>query len=60
VTDRPDGLSPAGGMSLIVLNEPQPLQDYGCSLPDNDTIFGAPARRADADEERTVGSGSGE
>jgi hypothetical protein len=35
VADRPDGLSPAGWLRQIVLNEPQPLQDYGCFLPDD-------------------------
>jgi hypothetical protein len=33
ITDRSDGLSPAGWISHIVLNESQPLQDYGCFLP---------------------------
>ncbi|ROP41134.1 hypothetical protein [Saccharothrix texasensis] len=42
VTDRPDGLSPAGSMSELVLDEPHPLQDYGCFLPDD--VF---ARRPD-------------
>src|SRR5688500_5280506 len=30
VPDRPDGLSPAGRVQELVLDEPQPLQDYGC------------------------------
>src|SRR4051794_21147724 len=48
VSDRPDGLSPAGEMSLILLDEPMPLQDYGCFMTrSNDEIFGALARRAD-------------
>jgi len=48
VPDRPDGLSPAGEMSLILLDEPMPLQDYGCFMTrSNDEIFGALARRAD-------------
>lgn len=33
VTDRADGLSPAGLIQQIVLDEPMPLQDYGCFLP---------------------------
>lgn len=41
VTDRPDGLSPAGWLQQIVLDEPQPLQDYGCFLPDDP--FGLPS-----------------
>jgi hypothetical protein len=35
VADRPDGLSPAGWLQQIVLNEPRPLQDYGCFLPED-------------------------
>ncbi|HEX6683162.1 MAG TPA: hypothetical protein VF062_10220 [Candidatus Limnocylindrales bacterium] len=35
VLDRPDGLSPAGWIQEIVPDEPQPLQDYGCFLPEN-------------------------
>jgi hypothetical protein len=34
VPDRHDGLSPAGWMSEVVLDE-QPLQDYGCFLPED-------------------------
>ena len=34
-SDRPDGLSPAGWMQQIVLDDPQPLQDYGCFLPED-------------------------
>lgn len=34
VPDRPDGLSSAGWMSEVVLGE-QPLQDYGCFLPED-------------------------
>ncbi|WP_111871466.1 hypothetical protein [Actinomadura craniellae] len=30
VPDRPDGLSPAGELQQIVLDDPRPLQDYGC------------------------------
>ncbi|MFE9749319.1 hypothetical protein ACFYOT_30780 [Saccharothrix saharensis] len=33
LTDRPDGLSPAGRLSELVLTDPRPLQDYGCFLP---------------------------
>lgn len=33
--DRPDGLSPAGWLLEVVLDECQPLQDYGCFLPDD-------------------------
>ncbi|WP_404867919.1 hypothetical protein ACI1MP_05825 [Kitasatospora griseola] len=33
LVDRPDGLSPAGELKSIVLNDPQPLQDYGCFIP---------------------------
>jgi hypothetical protein len=32
VTDRSDGLSPAGWLQQVVL-EPRPLQDFGCFLP---------------------------
>jgi hypothetical protein len=35
VSDRPDGLSPAGRLQEVVLNDPLPLQDYGCFLPDD-------------------------
>lgn len=35
VTDRSDGLSPAGWVQQVVFTEPQPLQDYGCFLPDD-------------------------
>jgi hypothetical protein len=35
VVDRSDGLSPAGRLQQVVLNEPQSLQDYGCFLPDD-------------------------
>jgi hypothetical protein len=35
VADRPDGLSPAGLLLEVVLDERQPLQDYGCFLPDD-------------------------
>src|SRR5690242_2630827 len=33
ITDRADGLSPAGHVTHIVLDEHRPLQDYGCFLP---------------------------
>jgi hypothetical protein len=45
VLDRPDGLSPAGSVSMIVLGEPQPVQDYGCFLPDDADLFSVPAHR---------------
>lgn len=32
VPDRPDGLSPAGWLRAVVVDE-QPLQDYGCLVP---------------------------
>lgn len=35
VTDRADGLSPAGLIQEVVLDEPMPLQDYGCFLPED-------------------------
>ncbi|MEV4358759.1 hypothetical protein [Nonomuraea sp. NPDC049625] len=35
VPDRPDGLSPAGELQRIVLEDPMPLQDYGCFLPED-------------------------
>jgi hypothetical protein len=42
VTDRPDGLSPAGEIRTIVLQGPT-LQSYGCFLPDDlDTLFQIP------------------
>jgi pimeloyl-ACP methyl ester carboxylesterase len=43
VLDRPDGLSPAGEITQVSLEEPQPLQDYGCFLPDDP--FALPSRR---------------
>ncbi|MGO1054860.1 hypothetical protein [Crossiella sp. CA198] len=33
IKDRPDGLSPAGWMQAVVVEESMPLQDYGCFLP---------------------------
>ena len=42
VTDRPDGLSPAGFLERIVLDEEMPLQDYGCFLPKDP--FAVPTR----------------
>ncbi|MBO3738532.1 hypothetical protein [Actinoplanes flavus] len=33
VTDRRDGLSPAGHLQEIVIDQGPPLQDYGCFLP---------------------------
>ncbi|TKK87342.1 hypothetical protein FDA94_17705 [Herbidospora galbida] len=35
VLDRPDGLSPAGELQEIVLDDPMALQDYGCFLPED-------------------------
>ncbi|TMR90935.1 hypothetical protein [Nonomuraea basaltis] len=35
VLDRPDGLSPAGELQRIVLEDQMPLQDYGCFLPED-------------------------
>ncbi|GIF74551.1 hypothetical protein [Asanoa siamensis] len=36
VTDRPDGLSPAGRLRQVVVDDDaRPLQDYGCFLPDD-------------------------
>ncbi|RAJ34629.1 hypothetical protein K353_05275 [Kitasatospora sp. SolWspMP-SS2h] len=42
VPDRPDGLSPAGEHQRIVLNDPRPLQDYGCFLPEEYDPFAIP------------------
>ncbi|WP_203862467.1 hypothetical protein [Plantactinospora mayteni] len=50
VEDRPDCLSPAGWLQQVVLNDPQPLQDYGCFLPEDP--FAVP-RIEDARWERT-------
>lgn len=33
VRDRTDGLSPAGRLQQVVIDDGQPLQDYGCFLP---------------------------
>jgi hypothetical protein len=35
VSDRPDGLSPAGLIQAVILHDPLPLQDYGCFLPED-------------------------
>jgi hypothetical protein len=35
VLDRSDGLSPAGELEHVVLDDPRPLQDYGCLLPED-------------------------
>jgi hypothetical protein len=43
VGNRPDGLSPAGSVTQIVLGEPRPLQDYGCFLPGDLDLFADPA-----------------
>ncbi|MEV1120064.1 hypothetical protein AB0I91_33870 [Actinosynnema sp. NPDC049800] len=45
VPDRPDGLSPAGRVQELVLDEPQPLQDYGCFLPED--VFARPTAAHD-------------
>ncbi|MFJ9519965.1 hypothetical protein ACIRPK_17110 [Kitasatospora sp. NPDC101801] len=42
VLDRPDGLSPAGERQQIVLNDPLPLQDYGCLMPEGYDPFAIP------------------
>jgi hypothetical protein len=42
VLDRPDGLSPAGEYKGIVLNDPRPLQDYGCFFPEGYDPFAIP------------------
>lgn len=42
IPDRPDGLSPAGERTCIVLNDPQPLQDYGCFMPEEYDPFAVP------------------
>jgi hypothetical protein len=39
VEDRPDGLSPAGSYSIIVVGSHRPIQDYGCALPDQRDLF---------------------
>ena len=43
VLHRPDGLSPAGSISMIVLGEPRPLQDFGCFLPEVTRVFRIPS-----------------
>jgi hypothetical protein len=35
ILDRPDGLSPAGTVTRLVFDV-QPLQDYGCFLPEDE------------------------
>ncbi|MEH1169447.1 hypothetical protein V6V47_29115 [Micromonospora sp. CPCC 205539] len=35
VSGRPDGLSPAGWLQEVVLEDAQPLQDYGCFPPED-------------------------
>ncbi|WP_380280894.1 hypothetical protein [Kitasatospora purpeofusca] len=42
ILGRPDGLSPAGEFKRIVLNDPQPLQDYGCFMPEEYDPFAVP------------------
>lgn len=43
VSDRPDGLSPAGWLQQVVVDELQPPQDHGCFLP-ADTFAVPPAQ----------------
>jgi hypothetical protein len=45
--DRPDGLSPAGEIEQIVLDDPRPLRDYGCFLPADP--FALPANATDTE-----------
>jgi hypothetical protein len=45
VSGRPDGLSPAGWLEQVVLDDSQPLQDYGCLLPVDP--FAVPRARRD-------------
>ena len=35
ILDRPDGLSPAGWVQEVLVDESMPLQDCGCFLPEN-------------------------
>ncbi|WP_336206618.1 hypothetical protein [Nonomuraea sp. LPB2021202275-12-8] len=35
IPDRADGLSPAGELQRIVLDDPRPLRDYGCFPPED-------------------------
>ena len=46
---RPDGLSPAGEVTEIVLGAPKPLQDYGCFLDGLD-LFAVPDRPSGASD----------
>jgi len=46
VHDRPDGLSPSGRITEIVLGEQTTVQDYGCFLPETVELFAGPARRS--------------
>ncbi|MBW6435745.1 hypothetical protein KZ829_18545 [Actinoplanes hulinensis] len=46
VTDRPDGLSPAGHLQEIVVDDSPPLQDHGCFLPPD--LFSRPESRPTA------------
>ncbi|SBT37364.1 hypothetical protein [Micromonospora auratinigra] len=34
-SDRADGLSPAGWLQQVVLDDPRALRDYGCFLPED-------------------------
>ncbi|MFE6865033.1 hypothetical protein ACFVFS_00585 [Kitasatospora sp. NPDC057692] len=44
IAGRPDGLSPAGEFQCIVLNDPVPLQDYGCFMPEEYDPFAVPPK----------------
>ncbi|MFE4359446.1 MULTISPECIES: hypothetical protein [Streptomycetaceae] len=37
--DRSDGLSPAGERRQVVLDDPMPLQDYGCFGPEDPFVL---------------------
>ncbi|GAB2584927.1 hypothetical protein Aab01nite_53550 [Paractinoplanes abujensis] len=50
VSDRPDGLSPAGALTTFELDVPT-LQDYGCFLPEDlDVQIGNPMSGTDTSE----------
>jgi hypothetical protein len=55
VRDRPDGLSPAGTIGEIVLDEPHPLQDYGCFFPEDRDLFAVPPGRRRPREDPEAG-----
>jgi hypothetical protein len=54
IDDRPDGLSPAGRIEQIVLEDPEPLQNYGCFPPEDP--FALPPVAPDADVEQGDGA----